>query len=84
VPALLFLLVALQVEAQTPFSLTPEQLKALPNLTPEQQKAIGQNLLAQPLNTGPVGRPVIYLQAAITAPGHAEDDIELRPGDTIP
>jgi hypothetical protein len=38
--ALLFLFAARHVQAQTPSSLTPEQLQAFQNLPPEQQKAI--------------------------------------------
>jgi hypothetical protein len=81
--ALLFLFVALQLQARTPSSLTPEQHKAPANLTPDQQKAVGENLLAQLRNTLPVGRPVMELQAAVVAPGHPENDIGLRRGDTL-
>jgi protein involved in polysaccharide export with SLBB domain len=45
--------------------------------------SIGQSLLAQLRNTQPVGRLVIDVQAAIDAPGRAEDDVQLRPGDTL-
>jgi protein involved in polysaccharide export with SLBB domain len=44
---------------------------------------IGQDLLAQLRNTRPVGRLVINVPNAISSPGHAEDDIELRPGDQL-
>jgi protein involved in polysaccharide export with SLBB domain len=45
--------------------------------------SIGQNLLSQLRNTRPVGRLVIDVQHAISAPGRAEDDIQLRPGDAL-
>jgi hypothetical protein len=48
--ALLFLLVTLQARAQTPSSLTPEQLQAFQNLPPEQQKAI-MDAIAKPSST---------------------------------
>jgi protein involved in polysaccharide export with SLBB domain len=44
---------------------------------------IGQDLLAQLRNTRPVGRLVINVPNAIAAPGRAEDDIQVRPGDQL-
>jgi protein involved in polysaccharide export with SLBB domain len=45
--------------------------------------AIGQNLLAQLRSTEPLGRLVIDVRRAIASPGRAEDDVQLRPGDTL-
>jgi protein involved in polysaccharide export with SLBB domain len=51
--------------------------------SPAEALSIGQNLLAQLRNTQPVGRLVIDVRAAIGAPGNVEDDVYLRPGDTL-
>ena len=51
--------------------------------SPAEALSIGQNLLAQLRNTQPVGRLVIDVRAAISAPGNVEDDVYLRPGDTL-
>jgi hypothetical protein len=45
--------------------------------------SIGQNLLTQLRTTRPVGRLVIDVRQAITEPGRSEDDIQLRPADTL-
>lgn len=46
------------------------------------QLMFGQNLLAQLRTTQPVGRLVIDVQRALAFPG-AEDDVQLRAGDTL-
>ena len=51
---LLLLFAALRVQAQTPSSLTPEQLQAFQNLAPEQQKAIMDAIGGQSTTPGTV------------------------------
>jgi polysaccharide biosynthesis/export protein len=65
------------------FALQSAQVPTTQGSNAAQALSIGQSLLAQLKNAQPVGRLVINVPSAIEHPGNTEDDVQLRPGDTL-